>query len=84
MKTNTQKRLSFFRFAMSLAVALSVWSVFFTITDTHALSAEYTIKLCERTAYGVNYVESRKKTCDLVWQKISYDTLKTFDILNNQ
>lgn len=55
---------------------------FLMIPKTHALSADYTIKLCERTAYGVNYVESRKKTCELIWLKMSYDTLKTFEVWN--
>ena len=82
MKTNTQRRASFFRFIMSLSMGLIWASLFFWITDAHALSASYTIKLCERTAWWVNYVESRKKTCDIIWQKMSYDTLKTFELWN--
>lgn len=37
MKTNTQKRLSFYRFAMSLSMGLIWASLFFWITDTHAI-----------------------------------------------
>ena len=78
MKTNIQKqRLHFYRIAMSLSCTLIIWAVFCLITDTHASSAEYTIKICTKTMWWVNYLEGRKKTCDLIWRKISYDTLNT-------
>lgn len=80
MKTNT-KPATLINIAYFLM--LTIWALGFSTAyfydESHALSAEYTIKLCEGTAYWVNYVESRKKTCDIIWQKISYDTLKTFE-----
>lgn len=79
MKTNIQKRLSFFRFAMSLAIALSVWSVFFTITDTNAMSISYKEKLCERNFIWANYKPHLKKTCGLLWQKWTFDILNTHE-----
>lgn len=79
MKTNTQKRLSFYRFAMSLSMGLIWASLFFWITDTHATYADYTIRVCEKTAWWVNYLESRKSRCELIWLKMSYDALKTFE-----
>lgn len=80
MKTNT-KPATLINIAYFLM--LTIWALGFSTAyfynEGNALSAEYTIKLCERTAYGVNYVESRKKTCDLIWERLSYQVLKTFE-----
>jgi hypothetical protein len=75
---NTEKKSALLiniLYIMSVLVISSISALF--IPETNALQAEYTIKLCERTAYGANYVESRKKTCDIIWQKMSYEVLST-------
>ncbi len=61
---------------MSASLALMLTTAYMT-HDTHAISADYTIKICTKTMWWVNYLEGRKKTCDLIWRKISYDTLNT-------
>lgn len=61
---------------MSASLALMLTTAYMT-HDTHAISSDYTIKICTKTMWWVNYLEWRKKTCDLIWRKISYDTLNT-------
>lgn len=38
MKTNIQYRISFFRFAMSLACTLFLATIYLQVSDTHAMS----------------------------------------------
>lgn len=61
---------------MSASLALMLTTAYMA-HDTHAISADYTIKICTKTMWWVNYLEGRKKTCELIWRKISYDTLNT-------
>jgi len=44
-------RNKLYRLMMSLSCTLLIATVYLQVTDTHALSASYTIKLCERTAW---------------------------------
>lgn len=44
---------------------------------THANSAEYTIKICTKTMWWVNYLEGRKSKCNLIWLRESYIALNT-------
>lgn len=79
MKTNTQLRASFYRFAMSASMALFGASIFFFVTDSHAMSVSYKEKLCERNFYGSNYKPYLEKTCGLLWSHWSYQILNTFE-----
>lgn len=48
MKTNTQLRCSFYRFAMSLSTALLICTALLWITDTHAMTPVQNVLSCEK------------------------------------
>ena len=73
---NSPKRIIYF-FALAFASS-SIYLQYFAV-DTHALSADYTIKLCERNFYGSNYKPYLKPKCDILWSKWTYDILNTIE-----
>ena len=62
---------------ISFALALMLTTAYMT-HDTHASSAEYTIKVCERNFIGYNYNSRVEKKCDLLFRKWTYEILNTY------
>lgn len=46
---------------------------------TEAASAQYTIKLCERNFIWANYKPHLEAKCGLVWQKLTYEVMQSFN-----
>ncbi len=61
---------------MSASLALMLTTAYMT-HDTHAISADYTIKICTKTMWWVNYLEGRESKCNLIWLRESYIALST-------
>ena len=81
MKTNIQRirkpatLINIAYFTMLLIGAL--W-ISFHYEMSHASSAEYTIKVCQKNFIGYNYNPRVEKKCDLLFRKWTYEILNTY------
>jgi hypothetical protein len=79
MKTNNAHNP--IRIAKLIALAVFTFSgiLYLIPSDSHALSPNATIRLCERNFIGANYKPHLESKCGLIWEKLTFEIMQSFN-----